>query len=89
MRTLHTGPVLACMLLRYERLMNADFKAFLRKAILMIDMKSEIRKQDVDPLANLLCDIQDDGDYSDENLQMFLDFIKLNEVNVREPYSAG
>ncbi len=87
MRTLHTGPFLACMLLRYDHVMTKSFKQFLQRVILRVDRESEIKKNHADMFANTLCDIQDEGDFGDETLEEFLELIERHEVNVRKPHS--
>jgi len=81
MRTLHTGPVLAYMLIKYGWLMNSSFKNFMRKVILRIDRCSEIYDGHDDILANTLCDLQYEGDYSDKMVEQFLEYVKLYEIN--------
>jgi len=85
MRTLYTGTVLDYILLRYEKLINTELKAFLEEVIIRVDIKSEIERKNADILADTLHDIQCEGDYSNEMIEGFLELIERLEVNVRIP----
>lgn len=86
MSTLKTLKVLEVILRRYGWLMEDNFLEFMVSILVDIDDKSHLPGGCFNEMAELIYDVMIDGDYSDENKEMFLEFIERNEVNVRNPY---
>ena len=85
MRTLNTRAFLACVLAKYDSLIGDDFKAFMKKVILLIDEDSEINYVFDDMIIERLYDLQDTGEYNDNAMNQLLRYIRSYENNKKKP----